>query len=131
MSFIEVCLRGRPPIRRLKYLGLALVLGGAGAAAQEEPTFMVLNPTGNPPPVELKSMTARPASLDGKTIFFVDQTFNNADVLLEEMMKWFNMHMPEVKTEYRRKTGGYTTDDPALWAEIQAANGLMIMAIGH
>jgi hypothetical protein len=46
-------------------------------------------------------------------------------------MKWFNMHMPEVKTEYRRKTGGYTTDDPALWREIQAAKGLMIMAIGH
>ena len=129
MSFIEVRLRRRPP-RRLKCLGLALVLVGAGAAAQE-PTFMVLNPTGNQPPVELKSMTARPESLDGKTIFFVDQTFNNADVLLEEMMKWFNMHMPEVKTEYRRKTGGYTTDDPALWREIQAANGLMIMAIGH
>jgi hypothetical protein len=79
MSFIEVCLKGRQPARRLKYLGLALVLVGVGAAAQE-PTFMVLNPTGDPPPVELKPMTARPASLDGKTIFFVDQTFNNADV---------------------------------------------------
>lgn len=130
MSFSDECLRGRLPISRLKYLGLALVLVGAGAAAQE-PTFMVLNPTGDPPPVELKSMAPRPASLDGKTIFFVDQTFNNADVLLEEMMKWFNMNMPEVNTEYRRKTGGYTTDDPALWREIQAANGLMIMAIGH
>jgi len=129
MSFIEVCLRRLSP-RRLQCLGLALGLVGASAAAQE-PTFMVLNPTGYQPPVELKSMTERPASLDGKTVFFVDQTFNNADVILEEMMKWFNMHMPAVKTEYRRKTGGYTTDDPALWAEIQAANGLMIMAIGH
>lgn len=130
MAILDTCPRVRSPIRRLKYFGLALVLVGAGTAAQE-PTFMVLNPTGNPPPVELKAMAPRPASLDGKTIFFVDQTFNNADVLLEEMMKWFNMHMPEVKTEYRRKTGGYTTDDPALWREIQAANGLMIMAIGH
>jgi len=130
MSILDLSLRGSPPIRRLKYLGLALMLAGAGVAA-EEPTFMVLNPTGDPPPLELKSMTARPDSLDGKTIFFVDQTFNNADVLLEEMMKWFNMHMPEVTTEYRLKTGGYTTDDPALWREIQAADGLMIMAIGH
>jgi hypothetical protein len=130
MAFFDMYRAGSSPIRRLKYFGLALVLVGAGAAAQE-PTFMVLNPTGNPPPVELKAMAPRPASLDGKTIFFVDQTFNNADVLLEEMMKWFNMHMPEVKTEYRRKTGGYTTDDPALWREIQAAEGLMIMAIGH
>jgi hypothetical protein len=129
MSFIQVCLRRLPPTS-LKFLGLALGLVGAGAAAQE-PTFMVLNPTGYQPPVELKSMAERPETLDGKTIFFVDQTFNNADVILEEMMKWFNMHMPEVKTVYRRKTGGYTTDDPALWREIQAANGLMIMAIGH
>jgi hypothetical protein len=117
-------------LRRLKCLGLAFVLAGAGAAA-EEPTFMVLNPTGNAPPVELQAMAPRPASLDGKTIFFVDQTFNNADVLLQEMMKWFQMHMPEVKTEYRIKTGGYTTNDPELWSEIQAAGGLMIMAIGH
>ena len=130
MSFLDLFLRGNPLIRYPKYLGLALMLAGAGAAAQE-PTFMVMNPTGDPPPLELKSMTTRPESLDGKTIFFVDQTFNNADVLLEEMMKWFNMHMPEVKTEYRLKTGGYTTDDPALWREIQAADGLMIMAIGH
>ncbi len=119
-----------PLPRRLRCIGLAFVLAGAGAAA-EEPAFMVLNPTGNPPPVELQAMAPRPASLDGKTVFFVDQTFNNADVLLEEMMKWFSMHMPEVKTEYRIKTGGYTTNDPELWKEIQAADGLMIMAIGH
>jgi hypothetical protein len=123
-------LDGSRTIRRQKYLGLALMLVGACVAAQE-PTFMVLNPTGGPPPVELKSMAARPSSLDGKTIFFVDQTFNNGDVLLEEMMKWFNLNMPQVKTEFRIKTGGYTTDDPALWTEIQAADGLMIFAIGH
>ena len=139
MSFLNACLRGSPPIRLLKYLGLSLALASASVAAQDyssgpvgaEALYTVLNPTGDPPPLELKSMTARPESLDGKTIFFVDQTFNNADVLLEEMMKWFNMHMPAVTTEYRRKTGGYTTDDPALWREIQAADGLMIMAIGH
>ena len=130
MSFSSQCLGGSSPVRRLRYLGLVLMFAGASVAAQES-TFMVLNPTGNPPPLELKSMTERPESLDGKTIFFVDQTFNNADVLLEEMMKWFNMHMPEVQTEYRRKIGGYTTDDPALWREIRAADGLMIMAIGH
>lgn len=130
MSVSNLDTMKRPLPRRLRCIGLAFVLAGAGAAA-EEPTFMVLNPTGNPPPVELQAMAPRPASLDGKTVFFVDQTFNNADVLLEEMMKWFSMHMPEVKTAYRIKTGGYTTNDPELWKEIQAADGLMIMAIGH
>lgn len=130
MPFLDRNWSGGRPGRLLKYLGIGLVLGGAGAAAQE-PRFMVLNPTGDPPPVELLSMTERPESLDGKTIFFVDNTFNSADVLLQEMMKWFNMHMPEVKTEYRLKTGQSTTDDPALWKEIADANGLMVLAIGH
>lgn len=130
MSFLGLCLGVGPRIRPQKYLGLALLLAGTAVAAPE-PKFMVLNPTGSPPPVELKSMAARPSSLAGKTIFFVDQTFNNGDVLLQEMMKWFKQSMPQVKTEFRVKTGGYTTDDPALWKEIQAVGGLMIIAIGH
>ena len=130
MKFSDLRMSGCLPIRHLACLGFGLALAGTGFAAQE-PAFMVLNPTGNPPPVELKSMAPRPASLDGKTIFFVDNTFNNGDLLLKEMMKWFNMHMPAVRTEFRVKTGAYTTPDPALWKEIQAAKGLMIMAIGH
>jgi hypothetical protein len=39
--------------------------------------------------------------------------------------------MPGTKTVFRVKKGVYAADDPELWREIQAANGLMIMAIGH
>ena len=117
---------------------LVLALASTGVAAQQsrtgtqaEPLFTVLNPTGTPPPIERKSLAARPASLDGRTIYFVDITFNNGDVLLQKMQAWFAANMPKVKTVFKVKAGGVGTDDPELWAEMKAANAMMIMAIGH
>ena len=130
------------PITRVA--GLALGLAGAAALApivvtQEavaqgvgrEPLYTVLNPIGIAPPIERKAMAPRPESVDGKTIFLVDVTFNGGDLFLLEMQKWMTEHMPEVTTEFRIKKGYYAADDPALWEEIQAVDGLMIMAIGH
>ena len=91
----------------------------------------VMNPTGYPPPIERKSMAVRPDSLNGKTIYLVDNTFNNGDVYLLEMQKWFKSNLPAVNTIFRAKKGAYFTDDPDLWNEIKSVNGLMIMAIGH
>jgi hypothetical protein len=92
----------------------------------------VLNPTGYPPPIERKAMAPRPASLEGKTIYLVDVTFNDGDIFLLEMQKWLAANMPEVKTEFRVKGGGgYTAEDPELYEEIESVGGLMVMAIGH
>jgi hypothetical protein len=111
---------------------LAVVLAGTGMAmAAQGPLITVLNPTGNPPPIELKPMAERPQSLDGKTVYLVDVTFNGGDLLLKEMQKWMAVNMPKVKTEFRIKRGAYAADDPELWKEIKSVNGLMIMAIGH
>lgn len=121
-------------ISRIAALGAlgAAALFGAGARAQSgEPLYTVLNPTGNPPPIERRAMAPRPASLDGKTIYLVDVTFNGGDLFLMEMEKWMRANMPEVNPIYRVKRGQYSTDDPELWREIQAEGGLMIMAIGH
>jgi CubicO group peptidase (beta-lactamase class C family) len=108
------------------------VTGQTLAQYDPERLYTVLNPTGFPPPTELKALAPRPESLDGKTIYFVDVTFNDGDKLLMEMQKWFATHMPNVKTEFRVKGGGgYTAEDPALFEEIEAVGGLMVMAIGH
>lgn len=128
-----------PSARGIQRLGLALVLAsttvsaeqGAAVRPPEKQLFTVLNPTGVAPPITLRSMAARPASLDGKTVYMVDITFNGGGLLLQQMQQWMAANMPNVKTEFRIKRGGYGTDDPELWEEIQAANGLMIMAIGH
>ena len=125
-------------LNAIQMLGLALVFTGnpvhaaqSGPAKPSEPLFTVLNPTGVAPPIQLKSLAARPGSLDGKTVYLVDVTFNGGDLLLNQMQQWFAAKMPAVKTEFRVKRGGYGTDDPDLWKEIQAVHGLMIMAIGH
>ena len=124
------------PARVVKCLSLALVFAAAGAvsnahAQSEAQLFTVLNPTGIAPPIERRAMAPRPASLDGKTIYLVDVTFNGGDLFLQEMEKWMAVNMPEVDAIYRVKKGAYNADDPELWREIQAADGLMVMAIGH
>ena len=115
---------------RLGCVGIALVCSSTAVAAQE-PVFTVLNPTGNAPPITRRAMAPRPATLDGKTVYLVDVTFDGGDLFLEQMQQWMATNMPKVKTVFRVKKGAYFSDDPDLCKEIQAVNGLMIMAIGH
>jgi hypothetical protein len=101
----------------------------APAGSQEKIT--VVSPLGNPPPIQLIPMAARPQALDGKTVYFVDDGFLGGDILLKEMMAWFAQSMPKVKTEFRKKAGGFAAEDPALWAEIKEKGDAMVMATGH
>ena len=117
-------------LTRLGLFGFAVACAGTVAAA-DEPLYTVLNPTGNPPPIERRAMAPRPASLAGKTVYLVDETFDGGDKFLLEMQKWMSVNMPDVKTVFRAKKGAYSADDPDLWKEIKSVNGLMIMAIGH
>jgi len=103
---------------------------GEGSRGMER-KITVLDPQGRPPSIPLIPMAPRPDRLAGKTVYFVDVRFMNGDVLLKEMQKVFAERYPEVKTEFRQKRGGYTEDDPELWAEIKEKGGVMVMAIGH
>lgn len=114
----------------LALFGIAMACA-ATAAAAEQAQYTVLNPTGNPPPIERKAMAPRPASLSGKTVYLVDETFDGGDKFLQQMQAWMAVHMPDVKTVFRAKKGAYAADDPDLWKEIKSVDGLMIMAIGH
>lgn len=96
-----------------------------------EPKFTVVSPLGIPPAIELLAMAPRPNTLDGKTIYIVDDGFVGGDVLLKEMAAWFTRNMPNVNVVYRRKAGGFPDDDPALWAEIKTKGDAVIMGVGH
>jgi hypothetical protein len=100
-------------------------------AAALEPRLTVLSPMGTPPPIKLLAMAPRMKSLDGKTIFFVDDGFPGTDVLMKEMVDWFNQNVPGVTAVYRRKAGGFPDVDPALWAEIKAKGDAVVMGVGH
>jgi hypothetical protein len=110
---------------------LAAALVWTTPSVAQEPLFTVLNPTGNPPPIEQRAMAPRPATLDGKTVYLVDVTFNGGDLFLQQMQQWMAVHLPKVQTVFRVKKGVYAADDAELWREIQRVGGLMIMAIGH
>lgn len=105
---------------------------GKKAAASAEPKITVLNPLGTPPPVQLKAMAPRPASLDGKTVYIVDDGFVGGDNLLLEMADWFEKNMPKTKAVFKRKGGmGFEAEDPALWAEIKEKGNAVIIGMGH
>jgi hypothetical protein len=104
---------------------------GAGEFDPAGKRFKALNPRGTPPAIRLRPMAERPATLDGKTIYFIDVRFMNGSVFLGEIQRVFAEQYPGVKTEFRQKRGGYTEDDPELWAEIKAKGALVVMAIGH
>jgi hypothetical protein len=96
-----------------------------------EPKVTILSPLGTPPPIQQLAMAPRLNSLDGKTIYIVDDGFPGGDVLLNEMAAWFNRNMPKVSVVYRRKAGPFEAEDPALFAEIKAKGDAVIMGMGH
>jgi hypothetical protein len=96
------------------------------------PKITVVNPLGTPPPIKLKNMAPRLDTLDGKTIYLVDDGYIGGDNLLYEIQDWFKANHPKTTTIYKRKGGGgFESEDPALWAEMkEKANGIII-ALGH
>jgi hypothetical protein len=127
----------------LSLLGMSPVLL-AGSAVEADPRkkpvesrggseakFTAVSPKGTPPPIHLYSMAPRLDTLDKKTIYLVDTGFFGGGTLLQQMQEWFQQNMPNVKTVFRKKAGGWAADDPPLWAEIKAIGNAAIMAIGH
>lgn len=107
-------------------------LRGPVQAAPAEEMVTVLNPLGTPPPITLKPMAPRLDTLDGKTIYVVDDGFVGGDRLLYEIIDWFKENYPKTTAIYKRKGGGgFDAEDPALWAEIKEKGDAVIIGMGH
>jgi hypothetical protein len=127
--------------RLLSLLGTSpVLLAGSAAEAKSKKNavregsaekFTAVSPKGTPPPVQRFPMAPRLDTLKGKTIYLVDTGFFGGGLLLHQMQDWFQENMPDVKTVFRKKAGGWAADDPPLWAEIKAKGNAAIMAIGH
>ncbi len=133
-------MKWRISVTLIGLLALGLVIGNSGlinqaeAKKKNEPVqekITVLSPMGMPPPIQTYAMAPRLDNLAGKTIYFVDDGYLNADVLLKEMVAWMERNRPDVTAIYRRKAGNFLAEDPALWAEIKEKGDAMVMAIGH
>jgi len=89
----------------------------------------VMDPRGYPPKVEGKRLASRPPSLDGKVLYLIDALFDNADLFVEELRKWFAQHMPSVETRIIRPRESWK-DDAELRAKVVADGDVAIMGDG-
>jgi hypothetical protein len=77
------------------------------------------------------SMAPRLESLDGKTVYLVNQGFGGSDRFMDQLQAWFAANMPTVKIVQRRKTGFIFRDDTTdLWKEIKEKGDAVIMGVG-
>ena len=114
----------------LPVLGVLLLVMGSAVYAQET-KIAVLNPRGTPPPIPLIPMAPRLASLDGKTVYFMDNKYEGGASLLRQIMDWFAKNMPKTNLVFREKAGTYDQEDAKLWAEIKEKGDAVILAVGH
>ena len=103
----------------------------SGLLPAQEPKITVLNPLGQPPPIDKIPMAPRIDNLEGKTVYIVDIAFTDTHQLFTEMQKLLSERYPKTKWEVRIKIGSYAEDDPKLWAEIKEKGHAMIMGVGH
>ena len=76
------------------------------------------------------TMAPRLDSLDGKTVYLVNQGFGGSDLFMEQLQAWFAENMPTVKIVQRRKTGFIFRDDTSdLWKEIKEKGDAVIFGV--
>ena len=130
-EFIQGMTTGAMGLAAAGYLGNAKPASAQSAANHAcSDKITVLNPLGTPPDVHLKPQAPRLNSLDGKTIYFINDGFPGSDNVLHEMMDWFKTNYPKTALEYRYKGMG-EAGAPPLWKEMNEKADAMILGVGH
>jgi len=108
----------------------ALALISSTSYASEK--IAVMNPAIANPMVDKVALTKRLDSLENKTLYLVDINWGGPDAaygVFAEMKIWFSENMPSVNVVLKRKSGGYMSDDPALWKEIGEKGDAAVIGI--
>jgi len=91
----------------------------------------ILDPRSQPEiTLEPARMSPRLKTLEKKTVYLVNTGFAGAKEFMEETHAWFSRERPSVKTVLVHKKTSMFTDDPELWAEIQANGDAVIFGVG-
>ena len=89
----------------------------------------VHDPRGFAPKVTGKRLAARPQSLDGKTLYLVDCLFDNSEVFMDQLRRWFAEHLPAVNTKMIKPRESWV-DDPGMRAKVAADGDAAILGVG-
>jgi hypothetical protein len=92
-------------------------------------TIRVHDPRGYPPEVVGKQLAPRLENLEGKTVYLVDCLFDNSDVFVEQLRRWFGEHLPATDVRTARPKESWA-DDPELRARIEADGDAAILGVG-
>ena len=115
---------------KILFLITAFFLISSTSGASEKIT--VMNPAIANPMVDRVALTKRLDSLENKTLYLVDINWGGPDAaygVFAEMKIWFSENMPGVNVVLKRKSGGYMSDDPALWKEIGEKGDAAVIGI--
>ncbi len=114
-------------------LSLPVTYSPADAQAENvgDPVLRVLNPLGMPPPIKLKSMAPRLDTVEGKTIYIVNDGYPGSGILLKELTAVCKEKYPDTTFVYRDKRTGMSGEDTELLKEMEEKADAMIIALGH
>ena len=97
----------------------------------DEGKIVVMNPRGVKPEIRKIPMAARPATLDGRTVYIVDTKYPNTKPFVNELFAALKAKYPKTTWILRDKFAGYMDDDPNLWKEIKEKDACAIVLLGH
>lgn len=89
----------------------------------------VHDPRGFPPKVTGKRLAPRLESLEGKVVYLVDCLFDNSDVFMAELKRWFNAKLPAVGIRTIRPKESWV-DDPEMRAAMEKDGDAAILGVG-
>lgn len=110
---------------------LIFALVSSPALGADDVKIVVMNPRGIKPEIRKIPMAARPATLDGKTVYIVDTKYPNTKPFVNELRAALKAKYPETTWVVREKFAGYMDDDPNLWKEIKEKGAGAIVLLGH
>jgi hypothetical protein len=116
-------------------IGSAALLAGCNDGDNNKTTksdlITVLNPAGQPPPIQLVPLAPRLDTMDGKKIYLVDIHFTGTQHFLEDLQKVYQAKYPKSSIILKVKAGAYAENDAALWDEIKKSGDAVAMGVGH
>jgi hypothetical protein len=89
----------------------------------------VHDPRGYPPKVVGKRLAPRLRELDGKTVYLVDCLFDNSEVFMEQLRRWFAERLPTVNVRMIKPKETWA-DDPDMRGEIAREGDAAILGVG-
>lgn len=91
--------------------------------------LVVHDPRGYPPKVTGKQLAPRLQSLEDKVVFLVDCLFDNSDVFMDQLQRWFAEHLPTVRIKTIKPRESWV-DDPDMRDAVVREGDAAILGVG-